>query len=93
MSQENIIGEILVTCMDIDSDRNIHTVLNHLNGEVVELNDAVIDNIGEDGVMGESVDVIICAVDAIYQDNPHITYEEILNKVMEKLAKWKRIYG
>lgn len=41
----------------------------------------------EDGVLGEAIDVIICAVDLIYIT--HRTPEEEIHKILkEKLAKW-----
>ncbi len=48
---------------------------------------------GEDGVLGEAVDTILCLVDLIYQHNPNITEEEILAVVQKKLDKWERKYG
>lgn len=98
MSQENIIGEILVACQEITTYRDEQTVFKHLKGEVdeldIELNKKYFGRApGADGILGESVDVILCAVDMIYQDNPDVSYEDILRTVMKKIAKWKRIYG
>lgn len=44
---------------------------------------------GEDGIVGEAIDVILCAVDIIYLENPNITAEEFMNNVRKKLDKWK----
>jgi len=48
---------------------------------------------GSDGVFGESVDVTLCAVDAIIQENPNRSNREILEKAREKLDKWERDYS
>jgi hypothetical protein len=47
------------------------------------------DKVGEDGIIGEAVDVMTCALDLIYIDNPNVTEEEIMKVVERKLAKWK----
>ena len=44
---------------------------------------------GKDGILGESVDVILCALDIIFIAHPDITNEEILDVVSKKLKKWK----
>ena len=43
---------------------------------------------GKDGVLGESIDVIVTAIDLIHVDNPNITEEEIMNVLKVKLGKW-----
>ena len=43
---------------------------------------------GEDGIFGESVDIIINAVDMIRINYPDITEVDILNMVMRKCHKW-----
>jgi hypothetical protein len=45
---------------------------------------------GPDGVIGEAVDVLICALDIIKVHKPEITEEEIIKLVQDKCAKWKR---
>lgn len=44
---------------------------------------------GKDGIIGEAVDVILCAVDLIYINNPEVTEEEVRSIVTKKLAKWR----
>jgi hypothetical protein len=93
-----IVETILETCRNIKCYRDMQSVFKHLESEVAELN-AEIDKeyygikAGEDGILGESVDIILCAADMIYQSNPNITAEEILAKVRQKLEKWERLYG
>lgn len=48
---------------------------------------------GEDGILGEAVDVITCALDLIWLNSPNLTneeIEEIIESTMkQKLEKWK----
>ena len=61
---------------------------------VVELLEEVDSNsAGEDGVVGESIDMIICLFDLIFKTNPDITHEEITAYTEKKLKKWKTLYG
>lgn len=93
-----MVEEILAACERIKNDRNLCSVFLHLKEEVQELNTEVIASVfsnaqGEDGIIGEAVDVILCAVDVIYQQNPSITKEQIAEVVARKIAKWERLYG
>lgn len=45
---------------------------------------------GEDGIIGECVDVIITAVDLIFIESPNMKHEQILALVKNKLAKWEK---
>ena len=92
----SIIYEIAKVCKEVDDGRNPHSTLAYLMEEVGELATEV--NIGqkfsnklpgEDGVIGEAADVIICAIDLIYQDNPFTTYLDIEEVILNKLNKWK----
>jgi hypothetical protein len=48
---------------------------------------------GEDGIIGEAIDVIICALDMIWVSSPNTTEAEleeyVTQKIKEKIAKWK----
>lgn len=92
-----VITDILDVCRDIKSDRNLDSILHHMHGELNELHDEVYSKVigrkpNEDGVIGEAVDVILCAVDIIYKDNPTISEAEISRVVDRKLAKWRKKY-
>lgn len=94
----DIIETILEASRRIINSRTVYSVNKHLQGEADELDYEVFLTVsgaeaGKDGILGEAVDVILCAVDLIYKDNPNITKEEILAKVKEKLDKWERLYG
>lgn len=91
-----MIEEIFETSRVIANNRNRQSVLAYLMEEAGELATEV--NIkeghsekpeGKDGILGEAVDVVLCAVDMIYIDNPEITEEEILAVIRKKLAKWR----
>jgi NTP pyrophosphatase (non-canonical NTP hydrolase) len=43
---------------------------------------------GDDGIFGESVDVIINAVDMIRINYPDLTEQDIIDMVMKKCDKW-----
>ncbi len=79
--------------VDGRTKRDIH---NHLMSETNELHDEIVYDdakwgpAGPDGIMGESIDVILCALDLIFKDKPDITNDEIEAYVLMKLEKWKR---
>lgn len=93
-----MLSEILGVCRTIKSERNVWSVHRHLMGEVSELDNEMYnkftgDPMGIDGILGESVDVILCAVDLIYQEYPDITEEQVMEVVHRKLNKWVSLYG
>ena len=61
------------------------------NGKIYQYD--FIADAGEDGVVGESIDMIICLFDLIFKTNPDITHEEITAYTEKKLKKWKTLYG
>jgi len=94
----SIVAEILKTCVDSDKYdplRNQYSVLAHTTAELGELAEEVAiargdsyKQEGEDGVVGEAVDLIVCAVDMIYVTKPSMTEEQILELVRAKCGKW-----
>jgi hypothetical protein len=93
----SLIQQIFRVSDQVADDRGEFRVLAHVMEEVGELSQEVIiaaghsyKEPGEDGVVGEAVDAILCVVDLIRIHNPNITEEQI-NKIAEqKLAKWLR---
>jgi NTP pyrophosphatase (non-canonical NTP hydrolase) len=80
----------------IEDGRTQHNVLAYTMTEVGELAEEIIiqhghsyKDPGVDGVIGEAVDVIICALDMINISNPQITEDEILEIVIRKCKKWR----
>lgn len=90
--------QILEFCKTVKNNRTLNSTFEHLKEEVDELENEIIAKVagfdeGEDGVLGEVVDVVLCAVDIAYQYNNDITEEEINQIVMRKLLKWKKLYS
>lgn len=90
--------DYLKLCKDVKNDRDIASVFEHLQSEVVELRDEIGEKItggesGVDGISGESVDIILCALDAISLEYPDMTWQELDEIMFAKFSKWKRIYG
>lgn len=48
---------------------------------------------GKDGVVGEAIDVILCAMDIIYTEIGSLDNEQVNQTVDAKLAKWVSKYG
>lgn len=90
----SVVNEILRVCASIDSPRTTKTIFNHLMSETDELYVELYGNVeGEDGVIGEAVDVILCAMDIIYKEKPNVIEADIMEVVKRKLDKWQRVYG
>ncbi len=62
--------------------------LGELSTEVAILEGMSYKKEGDDGVVGEAVDLILCAMDVIYTSNPNITAEEVDMVVKRKSNKW-----
>lgn len=45
---------------------------------------------GEDGVVGEAIDVIACCLDIIHRVDPNLTEEDIKGIMLRKCDKWKQ---
>lgn len=48
---------------------------------------------GDDGIVGESIDVILCLLDLIHVANPEMTPEQITKYAKIKLDKWATVYA
>lgn len=94
MSQMNLLDIVRYYSDNIEDGRSNEDIFDHLKKESVELGAEIFsENMGydpgDDGIVGESVDVIVCALDLIFKDKPDITNNEILEIVSRKLEKWK----
>lgn len=82
----------------INNGRTLRSISEHMRGEHIELDEEIekveqgVDE-GADGVVGESIDVIACALDAIFQHKPDITDEEIYTIMDRKCRKWVQKYA
>lgn len=82
----------------INNNRTIQSIYQHMYGEMVELSDEItkIENNqpeGVDGIVGESIDIIACALDMIFKQRPDITEEELNNIMQAKCNKWIKKYS
>lgn len=85
-------------CDRIHNSRTMNSVAFHLEGEMSELQEEIGKMVccqeqGTDGVIGEAVDVLICAIDLAKIWDKSLTPEQIRTIVERKLAKWERLYG
>lgn len=90
-----MIDKILLLSSKIENSRDCKDILCSMSEELGELGKEVRVKYGPsyksgdvDGILGESVDVILCAVDMIYTDNPNITVHDINQVIRRKLCKW-----
>ena len=81
--------------MAVKDDRTRDDVLTHTMEEVGELateckiaKGRSYKEAGPDGIIGESIDIILCALDMIYLENPDMTEDELLEIAMTKCKKW-----
>jgi NTP pyrophosphatase (non-canonical NTP hydrolase) len=81
---------------EIDDDRTTSDILIHLMTEVGELAEEIeihkgrsYKSAGADGVVGEAIDVIACALDIIHQHDSTITEDQLVAMIIPKLQKWK----
>lgn len=88
---------ILEYCDRIKNGRTEDDILDALFEEHDELDKelqrfACDGSSGEDGIIGEAIDILLCAVDYERKKNS-ITAEELEAIVKRKLDKWERVYG
>lgn len=82
----------------IDNSRTVVSTLDHAFGEMRELDDEVGkyirgEPLGEDGIVGECMDVINCILDLLYQAHPEITEEDMIAIQKRKCDKWVKKYS
>lgn len=81
----------------VQDGRTIRDIFRHLCSEIDELNEEIIFEVnkeppGDDGIVGECIDVIACAIDIILQKNKDVPIE-VLEPLLEermtqKCQKW-----
>ncbi len=82
----------------IKNGRTIRSAFEHMQGEANELDlEITLKNTGmpagPDGIVGEAIDVISCALDVIFLHKPDITDEELHAIMIKKMEKWVRDYA
>ena len=96
IKQHNSIVDTTINISEsINNGRTVSDVLTHLVTEVGELAQEVIISNGKsykepgvDGVTGEAIDVMLCALDIISLENPGCTEQDLFEHVVKKLNKW-----
>jgi hypothetical protein len=92
-----IVKEVFSVSEQVENARSLQDVLTHLVTEVGELALEIqisegksYKNSGSDGIVGEAIDVIVCALDIIKLHNPKIKEDyDLYPTVLRKLNKWK----
>jgi hypothetical protein len=80
--------------LGIRNGRKPDDALKHLRSEVDELADEVENGgKGADGIKGEVMDVINCALDILFLVHPETTMDELDALMEAKCAKWVRKYA
>jgi NTP pyrophosphatase (non-canonical NTP hydrolase) len=92
----NFIEYALTTTKEVKNKRTIQDILTHLMTEVGELAQEIqiaegksYKEHGKDGVIGEAIDVIACAIDVISKYDPEINENDLITILTKKLQKWK----
>jgi hypothetical protein len=79
---------------EIVNGRTVGSAFEHLVGEVNELGDEIANgNTGPDGIKGEVMDVVNCALDILFMTHPDIGFDEIDALMEAKCRKWMLKYA
>lgn len=85
-------------CEEVKNDRTIQSAFNHAGSEMAELQSEILyarDGLapGDDGIVGEAIDVIACMIDIIYQNDPNVCMDDLNSLMAKKCRKWKDKYS
>lgn len=73
----------------IQDGRTPEVIFTHLQDEAAELSTEISSRIpGEDGVAGEAIDVMLCALDLVFKARPDWTDADIAAYAERKCQKW-----
>lgn len=94
---KTLITETFKYSDQINNNRNTFYVLSKCIEELGELSEEVqiaagvsYKQPGKDGIVGEAIDLITCALDIIRITHPELTEEDIVAIAIPKLEKWKQ---
>lgn len=92
----NLIDTVRWYSENVVDGRTKADIFEHMEDEFLELEEELLISegllnkpSGEDGIFGESIDMILCALDLIFKEKPGIKNDEIEAYVLKKLKKWK----
>lgn len=97
-----LIRTVLEAADSICNGRDVAHAVRWAEGEMEELALEVSrhqqgDAPGEDGIIGEAVDVIQCVIDAVRLAHPDLSHDEIISQMEEamerKCLKWREKYA
>lgn len=81
-------------------ERTIHQPFVSLGEECGELATEILIKTGNkkkepgvDGIVGESVDALLCLLDIIIIDNPKVTMKDLVAVMNKKMDKWEKNYA
>lgn len=85
-------------CREVKNKRDIISIFSHADEEFQELWDEIELALaekpqGDDGIVGEAVDVILCMLDLISIYAPELTTNDLQLIMQKKFQKWKDVYG
>lgn len=81
----------------INNGRELEDAARHTRDELQELHEEIAkvragQEEGSDGVVGEAIDIIACALDIIFIHRPETTDQRINEILLAKCEKWARRY-
>ena len=92
----SLIQKTFETSDRIENGRTLTKILAHTMTEIGELAEEILieegqhyKTAGEDGIIGEAVDGILCLLDIIHKHDPTVTEEDLIKIAVRKLAKWE----
>ena len=97
MDTQNPLDIVRTFSREIQNGRTLADAARHTGSELFELHDEIAlvasgQPEGQDGVVGEAIDIIACARDVIFLHDPQITDEKINAILLAKCEKWARRY-
>jgi len=95
--QNNLVDIVRQFSHRVQNNRTLSSTSSHMRGEIDELDEEILKlnsgtEPGPDGIVGESIDVIACALDIIFRHAPEITDSELADLMLLKCQKWEDNY-
>lgn len=94
-NEQNMFDIVKRASRQVNDNRSYNDILNHMIQETGELateiaiiNGKSYKEAGSDGIVGEAVDIIACALDIILKTDPGISETELLSILHNKCNKW-----
>jgi hypothetical protein len=89
LSNKDLLEMVRAYSNAIQDDRTLQDIGDHLMDEVRELDQELVGyEVGEDGIGGEAIDVMLCALDMVFKARPDWTDADIVAYAERKCCKW-----